>query len=73
MEGIVKNVLTEDGYPEINLDLKDAILTGNKSMDYSLIKDYMLTGDHKKDRHPTGDGYTYDSSDIKNLSNTVQE
>ena len=72
MEGIVKNVLTEEGYPEINLDLKDAILTGNKSMDYSLIKDYMLTGDHKETRHPTGDGYTYDSSDIKNLSNTVQ-
>ena len=72
MEGIVKNVLTEDGYPEINLDLKDAILTVNNSMDYSLIKDYMLTGDHKEDRHPTGDGYTYDSSDIKNLSNTVQ-
>mgnify|MGYP001032529041 CR=1 FL=1 len=72
MEGIVKNVLTEEGYPEINLDLKDAILTGNNSMDYSLIKDYMLTGDHKEDRHPAGDGYTYDSSDIKNLSNTVQ-
>lgn len=71
MEGIVRNVLTENGYPEINLDLANVVLNGDKSIRYTLIKDYLLTGDHKEEKDSKGDGYTYDSSDIQNLSNTV--
>ena len=45
MEGIVKNILPESGYPELNLSMADKILTGDNSRDYTLIKDYKLTGD----------------------------
>ncbi len=81
MEGIVRTVLDANGYPELNLENADKILTGEKNAPeynskyntdkYKLIKDYALTGDHKNDLHSNGSGYTYDSSDIQNLSKTV--
>ena len=71
MEGIVKNVLDESGYPELNLTIAKDILTGTNQTDvlfrdYRLIKDYGLTGDH----NITG-GDSYTSDNIQNLSNTV--
>lgn len=66
MEGIVKNVLPENGYPELNLKMAKSILTGDDSRDYKLIKDYNLTGDHDFNQ-----GNAYTSTDIQNLSNTV--
>lgn len=66
MEGIVKNVLPENGYPELNLKMAKSILTGDDSHDYKLIKDYNLTGDHDFNQ-----GNAYTSTDIQNLSNTV--
>ncbi len=67
MEGIVKNELSPEGYPELNLDMADKILTGGTpARDHKLIKDYNLTGDHN-DAY----GTRYESDDIQNLSNTV--
>lgn len=66
MEGIVKNTLSSDGYPEMNLANAKKILTGDNSRDYTLIKDYKLTGDHND-----ANGTQYDSDNIQNLSNTV--
>lgn len=76
MEEIVKNLLSKDGYPELNLENADKILTSNRESPeiddnynidkYKLIKDYKLTGDHIDNK-----GDAYDSSDIQNLSKTV--
>ena len=71
MEGIVKNILPENGYPELNLPMAKETLTGKKEgedgyRDYTLIKDYNLTGDHDDSA-----GNRYTSTDIQNLSNTV--
>ena len=67
MEEIVKNVLNENGYPELNLALANKILVNNENYDKAkLIKDYKLTGDHDNSQ-----GNKYESADIKNLSNTV--
>ncbi len=70
MEGIVKNLLPENGYPELNLENADKILTSATKDAYELIKDYKLTGDHKNDTESDGN-YTYDSENIQNLSKTV--
>ncbi len=78
MEQIVKNVL-RDGYPEINLDLaKERMLGLDESnpqyRNHELIKDWRLTGDHKNDKEAEGtanEGYTYDSINVQNLSDTV--
>lgn len=70
MEEIVKNLLPENGYPELNLENADKILTPATKDAYELIKDYKLTGDHKDDKASDGN-YTYDSENIQNLSNTV--
>ena len=72
MEKIVKNVLV-NGYPEMNLALANQILTGDRSNRYVEIKDYALTGDHIDETkgEGTNKGFTYNSSNIKNLSDTV--
>lgn len=71
MEGIVKNTLPENGYPELNLAMANKILTdGNPKREETLIKDWKLAGNHKSDVGADG-GYTYDSDNIKNLSDTV--
>ncbi len=64
MEGIVKNVLPESGYPELNLDMARKILKEDPSQDYTYIKDYKLTGDCKG-------SIDYDSDNIQNLSETL--
>ncbi len=66
MEGIVKNVLSENGFPELNLKMANKVLTGDKTRDEELIKDYKLTGDHDDTF-----GQQYNSTGIKNFSNTV--
>ena len=66
MEGIVKNVLPENGFPELNLKMANKVLTGDKTRDEELIKDYKLTGDHDDTF-----GQQYNSTGIKNFSNTV--
>lgn len=67
MEGIVKNTLDENGYPEINLPMANKVLTnGNPERKYELIKDYKLAGDHI-----ASDGDKYGSANIKNISNTA--
>lgn len=72
MEGIVKNVLDSSGYPEMNLETANKVLADNGARDETLIKDYALTGDHIEQTKAPGDGgYTYNSSNIQNLSNTV--
>lgn len=74
MEGIVKNTLPKSGYPEMNLASANIILTGDNSRDYTLIKDYKLTGDHNEKQHTNQygtPGNAYDSDNIQNLSNTV--
>lgn len=72
MEGIVKNILPESGYPELNLSMADKILTGDNSRDYTLIKDYKLTGDFINQlKNPPQTGFVYDSTDIQNLSKSV--
>ncbi len=77
MEGIVRNVLTENGYPELNLAMADKILTdGNPPRKVEWIKDYRLTGDHTNEMGTNSygtPGPAYNSKDIKNLSNTVIE
>ena len=78
MEQIVKNVL-RDGYPEINLDLAKKRMLGldesnPQYRNHELIKDWRLTGDHKNDKEAEGtanEGYTYDSINVQNLSDTV--
>lgn len=75
MEEIVKKVLPESGYPEINLSKADKILTdGSPARDYTLIKDYKLSGDHntntEKDQYGNPQN-AYDSDNIQNLSKTV--
>ncbi len=67
MEGIVKRILPENGYPEINLPMANKVLTdGSPERDHTLIKDYNLSGDHN-DAY----GDQYKSDKIKNLSDTV--
>lgn len=67
MEGIVKNVLTENGYPELNLAMANKILTdGTPYRDEKLIKDYRLADDHDDEK-----GTAYFSDNVQNLSNTV--
>ena len=78
MEGIVKNVLNADGYPEINLENASKILTSPKNNPerdpstnvekYTLIKDYKLAGDHD---NAQGTDYASLDGSVQNLSNTV--
>lgn len=69
MEGIVKNILPESGYPEINTENAAKQMTGVTDTndpayrDHTKIRDWQLTGDH------TDSGFN--SADIQNLSNTV--
>ena len=65
MEGIVKNTLDGNGYPEIDLPMANKVLTdGNPERDHKLIKDYKLAGDHTVDTE-------YESGNIKNISDTA--
>lgn len=67
MEGIVKNVLPENGYPELNLAMADKVLTdGTPYRNEKLIKEYNLVGDHNDEK-----GTAYFSDNVQNLSNTV--
>lgn len=68
MEGIVKNVLPGSGFPELNLEMADKILTGDENIEKraNLIKDFKLTGDHDGSA-----GEQYISEKIQNFSNTV--
>lgn len=64
MEHIVKPVLDESGYPEINVDAADKSLTTDRN--YTLIRDYKLAGDcENTDQYPNSD------EAVPNLSNTV--
>ncbi len=71
MEEIVKNLLPENGYPELNLENADKILTPATKDAYELIKDYKLTGDHNGKLGDDNLSFAYDSDNIQNLSNTV--
>ena len=71
MEEIVKNLLPENGYPELNLGNADKILTSDREGVYELIKDYKLTGDHNGKLGDDNLSFAYDSDNIQNLSNTV--
>lgn len=75
MEGIVKSILSDKGYPELNLSMANKILTdGSPKRDYTLIKDYKLSGDHNNSQATDQNGYlgnAYDSDKIKNLSDTA--
>lgn len=80
MEGIVKKILPENGYPEIDLGRANETLIEDvrgetKKRNYTWIKDYKLTGDHngktEKDMY-NNEQQAYDSDDFdKNLSKTV--
>ncbi len=64
MEHIVKPVLDESGYPEINVGAAGESLT--KDRNYKLIRDYKLAGDcENTDQYPNSD------EAVPNLSNTV--
>ncbi len=71
MEKIVKNVLGDDGYPELNLSQAEQVLNNNDAdeklrRDEKLVKDYKLAGDHDD-----GQGVAYAGKDIQNLSKTL--
>ncbi len=78
MEGIVKSVLPESGYPELNLEAADWLLTAEKdnpahndkynTEQYKLIRDWNLTGDHI-----ASGGDAYNSLNVQNLSTTAIE
>lgn len=75
MEGIVKSILPESGYPEINtanaqIQMMGVTDAGNHNYrNHELIKDWKLAGDHNNTWN--GDGYAYTSDNIQNLSDTV--
>lgn len=71
MEGIVNNTLA-GGWPELNLTMAKKQLTdGNPARDYTLIKDYALTGDHTDDKGADRVSGAYTSENIQNLSNSL--
>lgn len=71
MEGIVKKVLN-DGYPELNLAAAKGQLTeGPAHRDYTLVRDYQLTGTEEATLGTSGGGNKYEGTAIQNLSTNV--
>ena len=67
MEQIVKNILGNDGYPEMNLNRAREVLSQDR--DEKLVRDYKLAGDHiSANEHDKSNPAPYEGANIQNLS-----